>query len=152
MVRDPAHRTSARTLRKLAQGNMFFEFGGRPAGQWDTFSTRNLGLEVQRMMASDYDGDAGKMRCQTAAWLSRQLGISLERCSSNERRVLEDFSVALSLTPELTRWTPTEKKALIAILRTKAKGDETRYFRLTQGHDALRVAFLRSGSARISRL
>src|SRR5271166_2225198 len=63
--RDPGHHTSPRTLRKLAEGHMFFEFGNSPGGRWDRFSTRTLGLAVQRRMAAEFDGDAGKMRRTT---------------------------------------------------------------------------------------
>ncbi len=37
---------------------MFFEFGSAQPGQWDSFSTRNLGLAVQREMATRFNGDA----------------------------------------------------------------------------------------------
>ena len=51
MAREPSHRTSARTLRKLAAGHVFYEFGDGPRGLWDTFSARNIGLAVQQRMA-----------------------------------------------------------------------------------------------------
>ena len=67
MVRDPSHRTSPKTLRKLADGHMFFEFGSAPTGRWDSFSTRKLGLAVQREMATRFDGDAAKMKRRTTS-------------------------------------------------------------------------------------
>ena len=60
MASQPAHRTSARTLRKLAAGHVFYEFGDGPRGLWDTFSVRNIGLAVQRRMAEEFKGDPEK--------------------------------------------------------------------------------------------
>lgn len=146
LARDPKHRTSARTLRKLADGHIFFEFGGTPVGRWDTFSTRTLGLRVQRKMAADFSGDAQKMRTAATSRLRKILGTNLDSWNTQERSALSDFAVALSLVPDLARWTPNEKRALAAIIRAKAGPDETRYLRLLQKHGALRDAFLRIGS------
>jgi hypothetical protein len=146
MARDPGHRTSARTLRKLADGHIFFEFGGAPVGRWDTFSTRTVGIAVQRKMASEFGGDAAKMRrrCERRLW--RVLGVDPDRWTARERWALSNFAVVLSLVKDLTRWTPIERRLLTAILRAKAGRDETTYLRLLQGHDRLREAFLRIGS------
>src|SRR5262249_13027337 len=57
LARDPKHRTSAGTLRKLAAGHAFYEFGDQPRGRWDTFASRNLGFAVQRHMAKNFAGD-----------------------------------------------------------------------------------------------
>ena len=65
MARDPAHRTSARTLRQLAAEHVFYEFGDDVPGQWDTFSTRRIGLAVQRQMAEEFGGDPEKLRRAT---------------------------------------------------------------------------------------
>ena len=146
LANDPQHRTSARTLRKLADGHIFFEFGGTPVGRWDTFSTRTLGLRVQRKMAAEFDGDAQKMRTAATSRLRKILGTNLDSWNTQERSALSDFAVALSLAPDLARWTPNEKRALAAIIRAKAGPDETRYLRLLQKHDALRDALLALGS------
>src|ERR1035437_5980675 len=62
MSRDPTHRTSARTLRQLAAGHVFYEFGDDLPGQWDTFLTRTIGLAVQRRLAEEFNGDPEKLR------------------------------------------------------------------------------------------
>jgi hypothetical protein len=146
LARDPRHRTSARTLRKLANGHIFFEFGGTPVGRWDSFSTRTLGLRVQHKMAAEFNGDAQKMQTAATSRLRKTLGTNLDIWNTQEQSALSDFAVALSLVPDLARWTPNEKRALAAIIRAKAGPDETRYLRLLQKHDALREAFLRIGS------
>ncbi len=146
MMRDPHHRTSPKTLRKLAEGHMFFEFGPGPSGHWDSFSTRKLGLAVQREMATRFDGDPAKMRRHTMSSLCKQLGVNAESLSASEQKALSDFALVLALTPGLANWSPPEKRALVSIIRAKAGRDETTYLRLQQRHDKLRDVLLRAGS------
>lgn len=146
MTRDPSHRTSAGTLRKLAEGHMFFEFGPAPSGRWDLFSTRTLGLAVQREMATHFDGDTAKMRRRTTSRLCQSLRVNPESWSVSEQKALGEFALALALTPGIRKWAALEKRALIGIMRAKAGRDETKYFRLLQKHDKLRESLLRVGS------
>jgi hypothetical protein len=146
MLRDPDHRTSASTLRKLASSHIFFEFGTARQGRWDTFSTRNLGLAVQRKMAADFTGDAEKMRRATATRLAGMLRVSLDQLNARERWAFDNYAVTLSVVRNQKRWTPDEKRLLLAIIRAKAGATETRYLRLLQQHTRLRDALLHAGS------
>lgn len=148
MARDPQHRTSPRTLRRLAESHIFFEFGSTPKGRWDFFSTRNLGLAVQRKMAAEFDGDAEKTRRVTEGQLCKSLGVDLDAWNGCERWAFSNFALALSLVPGVARWSRDEKRALVAILRAKARPSETKYLRLQQRLGVLREAFLQVGSAR----
>jgi hypothetical protein len=148
MTRDAAHRTSAAALRKLAAGHVFYELGEGARGQWDTFSTRNIGFAVERWMASRFQGDPEKMYESTIAAMSQILNISAETLNLLERSAFKDFAPVLSLVPDLERWSGVEKEAVIEIIRAKAAADEADYLRCLQSHAALRNAFLRLGSAR----
>jgi hypothetical protein len=146
MLRDSGHRTSATTLRKLAASHIFFEFGTAKPGRWDTFSTRNIGLAVQREMAANFDGDAGKMRGNTAIRLARMLDVNLRQLNAHERLAFENFAVTLCLIRGIERWTTSEKRLLLAIIRAKTAPSETRYLRLLQQHARLRDVLLQLGS------
>ena len=146
IARDPAHRTSPRTLRKLADGHMFYEFGSNAPGRWDSFSARALGLAVQRKMASSFAGDAAKMRRSTTKSLARTLSVNLDSWGAREQWAFGNFALVLSLVPGLARWTTEDKRSLITVICAKAGHDETRYLGLMQKHDALREAFLSLGS------
>ena len=146
MLRDSDHRTSATTLRKLAASHIFFEFGTANPGRWDTFSTRNIGLAVQRKMAANFDGDAGKMRGNTAIRLARMLDVNLRQLNARECWAFENFAVTLSLVLGIERWTTSEKRLLLAIIRAKTGATETRYLRLLQQHARLRDVLLQLGS------
>ena len=146
MHRDSGHRTSATTLRKLAASHIFFEFGTAKPGRWDTFSTRNIGLAVQREMAANFDGDAGKMHGNTAIRLARMLDVNLRQLNAHERLAFENFAVTLCLIRGIERWTTSEKRLLLAIIRAKTAPSETRYLRLLQQHARLRDVLLQLGS------
>jgi hypothetical protein len=147
MAHNPAHRTAASTLRKLAAHHVFYEFGKGPRGLWNTFSTRNIGFAVGRRMAGRFKGDPDKMSENAVAAMSQMLGLDLEDLGVLERSAFQAFAILLSLVPDLKRWTAVEKQALVEILRAKVAADEADYLRCLQRHSALRKAVLRLGSS-----
>ena len=48
IAKGNGYRTSARTLRKLAESPMIFELDRNRAGEWDRFQVRKIGLRTQR--------------------------------------------------------------------------------------------------------
>jgi len=176
---NPQHRTSKKTLKRLAEAHVFYELDrvesnragypngaslGRSAtssravkatlstsalaaeGPWDTFSTRTIGLRVNRRMARQFGGDSQRIRSASVAEVSRALDINLPRWNSAESRVFENWSLVLALIPNLSRWTPKEKQDAARIIRAQAGPNEMRYLRLTQQHPRLRDEILRLGS------
>src|SRR5271166_6296380 len=148
MAKLPSHRTSARTLRKLAAGHVFYEFGEGPRGLWDTFSVRNIGLAVQQRMAEEFNGDPESMCRATSTALAVNLKVDPRKWSTAEQTAFKDFAFVLSLVPELTSWTTNQKRALVAIIRAKAANDESAYLQLLQQHEVLKKALVRLGSSR----
>ena len=150
MAARPGYRTSARTLRKLAQGSMIFELDRNPdksePGDWDRFQIRNIGLAVTRHMAGRFAGDAKKFRTAAVEGLARDLGLNTNDWQETKCSVLSDFAVALSLVEDLTQWNEDEKKALVRIILAKATSDESRYLKLMQKHARLRSAMIQLGS------
>lgn len=47
IAKGAGYRTSARTLRKLAESPMIFELNQKFAGEWDRFQVRKIGLRTQ---------------------------------------------------------------------------------------------------------
>ena len=146
MTRDPAHRTSPRMLRKLAAEHVFYEFGKEAPGQWDSFSTRRIGLAVQQRMAEEFGGNPEKLRRATTKALSQNVQVDIGTWSPLEQSAFEDFASVLLLAPELRQWTDPQKQALLAIIRAKVSADESKYLRLLQQHHGLKEIVLRLGS------
>jgi hypothetical protein len=142
----PGYRTSAQTLRRLATGHLFLELPGTTLGAWYRFRIRTIGFAVQRRMARECDGDAARIREQSAATLGRALGERLEAWKGHAGQVFEDFSMVLALVSDLTSWTTKEKRALVRIIRAKVGPEESHFLRLLQRHPRLREAFRRLGS------
>ena len=140
------YRTPPRTLRRLASGHVFYELPGSEVGAWDSFSTRNIGLRVNRRMAREFQGDSGRMRKESVRSVARILGVNTSARTSTERASLENFALLLALVPSLQFWKRDEKDALVRIIRSKSEADEMLYLHLTQRHERLREALLKLGS------
>jgi hypothetical protein len=143
---NPQYRTPKKTLKRLAEAHVFYELPGTEPHAWDTFSTRNLGLLVNRRMAHEFGGDSSRIRHDSVAEVSRALKINPSRWNPAERQAFENWSLVLSLIPNLRRWSAQEKQDAVRIIRAQAGPSEMRYLRLTQQHGRLREELLRLGS------
>ncbi|MGA9977433.1 MAG: hypothetical protein WBQ08_02165 [Candidatus Sulfotelmatobacter sp.] len=124
--------------------------GFSPRGDWDTFSTRNLALRVNRRMAREFDGDSVRVRQDSVSEMRHALGVNLAHWNPAERQAFENWSLVLALIPDLRRWSRQEKHDVGQIIRAQAAPDEMRYLRLTQQHPRLRAELLRLGSSKLS--
>jgi hypothetical protein len=143
---NPGYRTSARTLRKLAQGHIFYEPPGTPQGGWDRFAIRKIGFAVGRRMAERFGGNIESMRRGATAAVARTLGITPQPWSGPQRTALENFAMVLSLVPDLRRWSAEEKRDVVRIIRAKMGAEESGYLRMMQEHARLRAALLKLGA------
>jgi hypothetical protein len=148
---EKTYRTPARTLRRLAAGHVFYELSGSDVGAWDKFSTRNIGLRVNRRMARDFGGDAVFMREHSRRGLERILfpkssGVSTSSWTPLEKAAFENFALVLADIRRWRAWTREEKEDLVRIIRAKGKPNEMLYLHLTQRHRRLRKALLTLGS------
>jgi len=145
--RTPSSRQTGKgTTSSRAVKAMFSTTALAAEGPWDAFSTRNLGLQVNRRMAREFGGDNARIRRATVAEVSRALKINPSRWTPAERQALENWSLVLVMIPSLRRWTASEKRDALQIIRAQAGPDEMRYLRLTQQHPRLREELLRLGS------
>jgi hypothetical protein len=138
------YRTSANTLRKLAESSMVFELEKTNQGDWDRFSVRKLGIAVQRQMAKR-GGDAENFLSAEVKELTQLLGVQAEDWPRAGRSALNDFAAALSLA-DVRGWSETERSALLKVIRAKAGADEGTYLRLMQRHARLRREIIKLGS------
>jgi hypothetical protein len=143
---NPKHRTSAATLRRLSKASVVYELPQAERGAWDRFSTRNIGLAVQKKMAHDFGGDAEAMRKAAVAQLARIIKVDLKKLKPQEQIAFADFAAMLSLVPDLEGWSSDEKVVLRQIIGAKAGSTELRYQQLLQKHPRLRAAILKLGS------
>ena len=138
-----SYRSTAATLRKLAQSPMVFELEAQRSGDWDRFEVRRIGLVVQQEMARRFDGDSEKIRTVALQRLAKTIK---RRLSDAERKIFSDFAVVLLLIPDVADWTREEKRNLLTIIESKAGRDEANYLRLLQRHTRFRRALIDLGS------
>lgn len=141
-----SYRTSAKTLRKLAEGPMILELEQSRSGDWDRFQIRRIGLAVQRLMAQRYMGDSARMRREAGERLARVLGLGGKDLAPYESRIWSDFAVALALIPNLNQWSKRDKSTLKQLISAKAGVNEVRYLKSMQRHERLRREFIRLGN------
>ena len=144
------YRTPARTLRKLAAGHMLFETPQTErhanVSEWDRFEVRNVGLAVQQRMASEFSGDAQKIRADSASFIKRVLDLDPRGWSEPELRIFENFALVLALIPDIARWNASDKQLAARIILAKVGDDEALYLRLMQRHASMRAALIGFGS------
>lgn len=145
---DARYKSPARTLRRLSEGNAFYELTGSEPSAWDRFSTRNIGLRVNRAVANDFAGDLEQFKKAASVRLARILKMRDPAEPGSYQGAFHDFALLAWLIPELSTWTDDEKRSLGAIIRAKSGRDEMMYLRLLQKHGLLRRAMLRLGSTR----
>jgi hypothetical protein len=119
---------------------------GNEPGPWDAFSSRNLGLTINRRTAREFHGDSQQIRRASTTAVARALKIDPSRWTPAQQQSLENWSLVLALIPALARWTPEEKRQLVKIIRAKSARSEMPYVRQTQLHPHLRSELLRLGS------
>jgi hypothetical protein len=146
IARRHSHRTPPRVLRELATGHMIFELPNSPTGDWDRFQVRNIGLAVQRRMASEFGGYAEGIRSESAKIVSRALSLNPKQLSGAVRVALDNLALPLAMVPNLDRWSAAEKQGLVEIIRAKASPNEARYLKLMQKHSRLRSEMIKLGS------
>ena len=148
IANTPGYRTSASTLRKLAAEHVFYEFGDERHGLWDNFSTRNVGMAVQRLMAKKFRGDPDKMRDETTSSLAQILRVDPGKWSKLEQEAFANFAAVLARVDDFSHWTNVEKQGVLQIIRAKVLPNEAEYLRLFRQHRKLKEVFLRIGSNR----
>ena len=133
------YRTSAATLRRMAEAPMIFETSSTNKSDWDRFQVRNIGFRTQQLMASEFNGDATRMRDAASSNMNRL-------CGTRNVRYQEGLAVCLLLIPDAESWNDQDKKLLLRVVETKQSGTEARYLKLMQKHERLRSALIRLGS------
>jgi hypothetical protein len=144
----PGYRTSPSTLRKLAAGYMIYE--SKPSNRvgWDNFQVRNVGLAVQRRMATEFDGNPEKIRRRALAEVAGALKLEVAKLKAAEFGALAQLALPLALIRNLKNWSAAEKELLAKIVLAKSNVDESGYLRLMQEHPRFRNEMIRLGSPR----
>ena len=147
MASDPAHRTPARTLRRMAHSPLLYDVASASAGStaWDAFRIRSIGLaSASAFAASGQTAEAFSVAC--AARVAEALSMDIGSLTRRQRAALEGLAPALALIPDLSEWSDEEREGVAAIVKAKVARREERYVHLLMRHTRLRQALVALGS------
>lgn len=140
MRTDSSHRSSAATLRALAESHLLFDF--------DRARTPSLpplaapGLRIGAALARLAPGEREGVLAQCSRDAMRLTGLrSLRGYSAGERLAWQRWSPVVVLAlPGVTRWTPAERRELARVIRAKGGRDESEFLARYAAHPKLERA------------
>src|SRR6266849_4193663 len=138
IVADPAYRSPIPALKRLAAAEVFLTLpGGHPAPERRLRAT-DVSALVARYIAREFRGDRARAARDSAQRVARALGAQGHaRWPAAERRAFERMSLVAALVPDLSRWSPVDRRGLVSVMRAKGSGREMDYARRLDGHHHL---------------
>jgi len=122
MRANPAHRSSARTLRQLAQHHLFFDLD--PRQRRGLAPTQAVLERAVARLARRGGGQAAQAACEREAL--RLTGLdSTAGFNRDERVAWARWAPIVASLPGLGRWPAAERRALAEVVRAKAARRET---------------------------
>ncbi|MGZ6970074.1 MAG: hypothetical protein ACXVID_00235, partial [Thermoanaerobaculia bacterium] len=101
----------------------------------------NVGLAVTDAVAKRFGSDRERAEAVLVLEARDLLGMrTLSGWSSGERLAFRRWAPLVAILPGLGRWTPAEKRALLAVIRAKGGRRESDFVRLFDAHRKLRRA------------
>ncbi len=133
---NPRHRSSPTTLRKLADGHLFFEL--EPAHPRGLPPVATLGARVAAQLASLPALDRTGALDDASRALMRLAGLrSLRGFTRDERLAWRRWSPFVLALPGLTRWSAADRRAAARVVRAKGGRRESDFTALFAAHPRL---------------
>jgi len=133
MKTNPGHRSSAKTLRRLAEDYLYFETPGARAPFWPRLT--DFGQKVAEKLARH--SGASRETALTAYFEDAKRRLSAApppRASEEVLAAWHNWSAVIAIIPGVERWTLDERKQLADIISTKGSVRESDYLRLFDRH------------------
>lgn len=143
MRRDPEHRSSAATLRRLARHTVHLDLGRRRADVLGLVELPYVGLHVMRFLGRAYGAERERATVDCAARAAELLGVTFSGWSDEERTAFERWAPLVRILPGVERWSRAEKSALAEVARAKGGRRESDFVRRFDAHGKLRRAITR---------
>jgi hypothetical protein len=133
---NPRHRSSPATLRKLAEGHLFFDFD--PAHPRGLPPVAALGARVAARLARHPAANRANALDDASRELMRFTGLrSLRGFTANERLAWRRWSPFVLALPGLPRWSAADRRAIARVVRAKGGRRESDFAALFAAHPRL---------------
>lgn len=144
MKRRPGHRTRPPVLRRLVEGNVYYDRGVPREDIIGRLTLAEAGLKVSTYLARRFGArrDLAGPTCGREARLRLGEPAAAPRLAG-ERLAWERWGPLVLLLPGLDRWTRAQKRALAAVVRAKGGRSEREFVARFDGHAKLRAALVR---------
>ncbi len=156
--RDPGHRSTPGTLRRLARANLYLQLGGRRGDVMGELELPNVGLHVMKFLAERFGSDRERAKHECARQAAALLGVDgagrtadggegwsaggLVGWSAGERLAWERWAPLVLILPGIARWSAAERRSLAEVVRAKGGRRESEFVRRFDAHRRLRRAIV----------
>ena len=136
----PGHRSSAATLRALAESHMVFDFDRARVPGLPPIA--EVGLRISDGLAARARGERERMLAECSRAAMRLTGVrSLRGFSAGERLAWQRWSpVVVFALPGVARWSQADRRALARVIRAKGGRDESEFLARFAAHPKLERA------------
>lgn len=140
MRANPAHRSSAATLRALAESHMLFDCDSKRTPALPPLAAP--GLRVGKALAWRAAGERERLLAECGREAMRLTGLrSLRGFSAGERLAWQRWSpVVVFALPGVSRWSREERRTLAGVIRAKGGRDESEFLARFAAHPKLERA------------
>jgi len=138
MVRQPGHRSSAATLRRLATENLYWSLGPARSDVIGELPLPNAGVAATQLIARRFAGDRARAAegCEREA--AALLGVrSFAGWSADERHAWRRWAPLVTLLPGVARWSTVERAAAAYVVRAKGGPREDAFVHAFDAHPKL---------------
>ena len=139
--RSPKHRSSLATLRVLGEQNVYLHCARRREDVIGILPLANIGLAVAARMARRFGADRERARATSLREAAARLGVrAFRERTAGERLAWDRWAPLVAILPGVERWSVSEKRALVEVIRAKGGRRESEFVRRFDAHAPLRRA------------
>jgi hypothetical protein len=137
---DPAHRSSAATLRALAESQLVFDLDRSRAPSMPPVA--EPGLRIGDGLAARAAGERERVLAECSRETMRLTGVgSLRGFSAGERLAWQRWSpLVVFALPGVSHWSQAERRSLARVIRAKGGRDEREFIARFAAHPKLERA------------
>ncbi|MEO6708210.1 MAG: hypothetical protein ABI054_04555 [Planctomycetota bacterium] len=142
MVRDPAHRSSRATLKKVVPYNVYLDLEAPRDDVIGIFPLAKVGESITRLLARRFGSDRERATRELSAEARSLLGSPpWKDLSPEERQACERWAPLVFCLEGVETWTAAERRALFEVMRAKGGRRESDFVARFDAHARLRAAF-----------
>jgi hypothetical protein len=143
MKRNPRHRTDPVTLEQMASEYMFYRMDPSRKVSIGTLPLGAIGMRITRQLADRHGGLREKALRECSGEAAALLGVrSFRSFSPGERLAWKRWSPLVLSLKGVNRWSATNKRALVKVMRAKGGRRESEFVKLFDRHKLLMKAVL----------